>query len=158
MGRRCAACRTRARDASLPQHLVPAAYAISGVFDVAPLMHTAMQPDLRLDATSAGAVSPLFWPAPRGTTFDAVVGGLESSEFLRQSRAIAEQWGKAGVATAIHYPTPIHLQRAYAHLGQGPGSCPVAERAVKEMISLPMFPDMTVEQVDRTCDVLLASL
>ncbi|MGE5183204.1 MAG: DegT/DnrJ/EryC1/StrS family aminotransferase [Acidobacteriota bacterium] len=72
--------------------------------------------------------------------------------------AIRDAMGKAGVATAIHYPTPIHLQRAYAHLGQGPGSCPVAERAVKEMISLPMFPDMTVEQVDRTCDVLLASL
>ena len=72
--------------------------------------------------------------------------------------AIRDAMGKAGVATAIHYPTPIHLQRAYAHLGQGPGSCPVAERAVKEMISLPMFPDMTPDQVDRTCDVLLQSL
>ncbi len=72
--------------------------------------------------------------------------------------AVRDAMGKAGVATAIHYPTPIHLQRAYAHLGQGPGSCPVAERAVKEMISLPMFPDMTIEQVDRTCDVLLQSL
>ena len=89
----------QARDASLPQRLVPAAYAISGVFDVEPLMHTAMQPDLRLDAAQARALSPLFWPAPRGTTLDAVVGGLESSEFLRQSRAIADTWGKAGVAT-----------------------------------------------------------
>ncbi len=71
--------------------------------------------------------------------------------------AIRDAMGKAGVATAIHYPTPIHLQRAYAHLGQGPGSCPVVERAVKEMISLPMFPDMTAEQVDRVCDVLVQS-
>ena len=69
--------------------------------------------------------------------------------------AIRDAMGKAGVATAIHYPTPIHLQRAYAHLGQGPGSCPVAEKSVKEMISLPMFPDMTIEQVDRVCEVLL---
>jgi dTDP-4-amino-4,6-dideoxygalactose transaminase len=63
-----------------------------------------------------------------------------------------------GVATAIHYPTPIHLQKAFAHLGQGAGSCPVVERAVREMISLPMFPDMTEAQVDRVSDVLLASL
>ena len=72
--------------------------------------------------------------------------------------AIRDAMGKAGVATAIHYPTPIHLQRAYAHLGQGPGSCPIVERAVKEMISLPMFPDMTIEQVDRVCEVLVQSL
>jgi dTDP-4-amino-4,6-dideoxygalactose transaminase len=72
--------------------------------------------------------------------------------------SVRDAMAKAGVATAIHYPTPIHLQRAYAHLGQGAGSCPVAERAAKEMISLPMFPDLTAEQVDRVCDVLLESL
>ncbi|HEY0250683.1 MAG TPA: DegT/DnrJ/EryC1/StrS family aminotransferase [Kofleriaceae bacterium] len=60
--------------------------------------------------------------------------------------AIREGLGKAGIATAIHYPTPIHLQKAYAHLSQA--ACPVAERAAKEMISLPMFPDLTDEQVD----------
>jgi hypothetical protein len=42
------------------------------------------------------AVSPLYWPAPRGLTFDAVVAAFESAEFLRQSRAIADAWGKAG--------------------------------------------------------------
>ncbi|NVB81350.1 MAG: DegT/DnrJ/EryC1/StrS family aminotransferase [Kofleriaceae bacterium] len=72
--------------------------------------------------------------------------------------AVRTKMGEAGVATAIHYPTPIHLQKAFAYLGQGVGSCPVAERSVKEMISLPMFPDMTIEQVDRVSDVLLASL
>jgi dTDP-4-amino-4,6-dideoxygalactose transaminase len=72
--------------------------------------------------------------------------------------AIRDAMGKANVATAIHYPTPIHLQRAYAHLGQGAGSCPVAERSVHEMLSLPMFPDLTVEQVDYVADTLLASI
>jgi len=72
--------------------------------------------------------------------------------------AIRDTLAKAGIATAIHYPTPIHLQRAYAHLGQGPGSCPIAERAVGEMISLPMFPDLAVEAVDYVCDQLLAAL
>jgi dTDP-4-amino-4,6-dideoxygalactose transaminase len=72
--------------------------------------------------------------------------------------AIRNAMTEAGVATAIHYPTPIHLQKAFAHLGQGPGSCPVAERAAREMISLPMFPDMTDAQVDRVCEVLSASV
>ncbi len=72
--------------------------------------------------------------------------------------AIRTAMGEQGVATAIHYPTPIHLQKAFSHLGQGPGSCPVAERSVGEMISLPMFPDMTIAQADRVCDVLLATL
>jgi arylformamidase len=79
--------------------LVPAAYSISGVFDLAPLVGISVNQDLRLDAQSAQAVSPLTWPAPRGRTFDAVVGGLESGEFLRQSKTIADTWGKAGVAT-----------------------------------------------------------
>ncbi len=72
--------------------------------------------------------------------------------------AIRNAMSDQGVATAIHYPTPIHLQKAFAHLGQGAGSCPIVERSVREMISLPMFPDMTVEQVDRVCDVLLAAI
>jgi arylformamidase len=82
-----------------PADLVPAAYAISGVFDLTPLVHVAMAQDLQIDEAEARRVSPLFWPAPKGRVFDAVVGGLESSEFLRQSRVIAEAWGKAGADT-----------------------------------------------------------
>jgi arylformamidase len=83
----------------VPVDLVPAAYSISGLFDLAPLVGVAMNQDLRLDPDEARRVSPLSWPAPAGRTFDAVVGALESSEFLRQSRIIAETWGKAGVVT-----------------------------------------------------------
>jgi arylformamidase len=82
-----------------PADLVPAAYSISGLFDLTPLLHVAMAQDLRLDEADARQVSPLFWPAPQGRVFDAVVGGLESSEFLRQSRVVAETWGKDGVQT-----------------------------------------------------------
>jgi dTDP-4-amino-4,6-dideoxygalactose transaminase len=71
---------------------------------------------------------------------------------------VRDALAQAGVATAIHYPTPIHLQRAYAHLGQGAGSCPVAERAAREMISLPMFPTMTPAAVDRVCNALAAAV
>jgi arylformamidase len=80
-----------------PADLVPAACSISGLFDLAPLVQTSMKQDLRLDEAEARRISPLFWPPPRGRAFDAVVGGLESSEFLRQSRIIAEAWSKAGV-------------------------------------------------------------
>jgi dTDP-4-amino-4,6-dideoxygalactose transaminase len=67
---------------------------------------------------------------------------------------VRERLTAAGIATAIHYPTPIHLQRAYASLGQGPGSCPVAERAATEMISLPMYPDLTEAQIDEVVAAL----
>ena len=85
--------------ADVPADLVPAAYSISGLFDLAPLIGVPMNQDLRLDAEEARRVSPLFWPAPAGRTLDAVVGGLESNEFLRQSRLIADDWSKRGVVT-----------------------------------------------------------
>jgi arylformamidase len=89
----------RALYPKAPADLVPAAYSISGLFDLTPLLHVAMAQDLRLDEAEARRVSPLFWPAPQGRVFDAVVGGLESSEFLRQSRVVAETWGNAGART-----------------------------------------------------------
>jgi arylformamidase len=84
-----------------PADLVPAAYAISGVFDLSPLVHVSQNSDLRLDEAEARRVSPLHWKVPAGRTLDAVVGALESSEFLRQSKIIAEGWRTRGVAA--HY-------------------------------------------------------
>lgn len=53
-----------------------------------------------------------------------------------------------GVLTAIHYPTPIHLQPAMAHLGLAEGAFPVAERSARRILSLPLFPGITDEQVE----------
>ncbi|HYJ22155.1 MAG TPA: DegT/DnrJ/EryC1/StrS family aminotransferase [Solirubrobacterales bacterium] len=61
---------------------------------------------------------------------------------------LREHLAAAGVASAIHYPTPIHLQPAYAGLGLGPGSLPGAERLAQTILSLPIFPTMTAAQVD----------
>jgi dTDP-4-amino-4,6-dideoxygalactose transaminase len=54
---------------------------------------------------------------------------------------------EAGVATSIHYPIPVHLQKAYAWLGYKPGDLPHAERACNRALSLPLYPEMTFEQV-----------
>jgi len=86
-------------DASLPSDLVIAAYAISGLFDLGPLVDTSINKALGLDQTTARAASPLFWRPPAHGSLDAVVGEAESVEYFRQSRTIVELWGKAGVAT-----------------------------------------------------------
>ena len=59
-----------------------------------------------------------------------------------------------GIGAAIHYPKPVHLHRAFADLGSGPGSFPVAERMAGEILSLPMFPGITETQQQRVADAL----
>jgi len=61
-----------------------------------------------------------------------------------------------GVGTGLHYPVPLHLQRAYEHLGYGTGAFPVTERASATLLSLPMFPEMTQDQVGRVADAIKA--
>lgn len=78
---------------------IPAAYAISGLFELAPLIPTSINEKLGLTETEAESLSPLFWPAPEGKSLDAVVGGDESSEYLRQSAAIVAAWGEEGALT-----------------------------------------------------------
>jgi len=82
-----------------PADLVPAGYSLSGLFDLAPLLKTSTNQDLKLDAETAQAVSPQFWPLPPGRVLDTVVGALESSEFIRQSREVTEAWRQGGAET-----------------------------------------------------------
>lgn len=84
-----------ALDPALPKETVRAAYAISGLFDLPPLVPTSINKALQLDEASARAVSPLFGPVPSHGSLDAVVGDAESNEYFRQSRSIVEAWGKA---------------------------------------------------------------
>jgi arylformamidase len=82
--------KTLASDA--PDDLVPAAYAISGLYDLSPMLQVSMNQDLRLDERQVRAASPLFWDVPQGRVLDVVVGGIESDEFRRQSRIVADGW------------------------------------------------------------------
>ena len=70
-----------------------------------------------------------------------------------RDRVLAEL-NAAGIGAGIHYPTPVHLTRAYAGLGLGPGSFPVTEQAAGEILSLPLHPHLTPDQQDHVVAVL----
>ena len=69
---------------------------------------------------------------------------------------LQQQLQAAGITTIIYYPIPIHRQPAYADLGYGPGSLPITERLCTEVLSLPIFPELSAEQQQRVIAVLLA--
>ena len=56
-----------------------------------------------------------------------------------------------GIATGLHYPLPLHLQKAYTHLGYVKGDFPVSESAAERLLSLPMYPELAAEQIDYVC-------
>jgi arylformamidase len=82
----------------VPADLVRAGYAISGLFDLPPLVGTTINDLVKMTAQSARTASPLFWPPPpKSRRFVAAVGEEEGSEYHRQASDIAEAWSLAGV-------------------------------------------------------------
>jgi dTDP-3-amino-3,4,6-trideoxy-alpha-D-glucose transaminase len=69
---------------------------------------------------------------------------------------LREHLSRCGIASAVHYPTPIHLTEAYAGLGLARGSLPVSERLAERMCSLPLFPGMTDEELELVIKSLLS--
>ena len=59
-----------------------------------------------------------------------------------------------GISTGLHYPIPLHVQKAFAHLGYKEGDFPVTERLAKEILSLPMYPELTEEQIKYVCGAI----
>ena len=72
--------------------------------------------------------------------------------------AVIEALAKRGIHCGIHYPIPVHLQEAYRSLRLGKGSFPVAERCAEEFISLPMFPELTRDQIETVARELKIAL
>ena len=95
----------------VPRDLVSAAYSISGVFQLEPLIPTSINDALKLDPAEARRESPLLWAPPAaGRTLVASVGGAESQEFLRQSLDIVAAWSKADVtAECVVVPGANHF-------------------------------------------------
>jgi arylformamidase len=100
-------------DAALPPDLVKGAYAVSGLFDLMPMLHFSFNADIGLDAASAKAMSPIehapAWPVPVRTA----AGALESDEFRRQCQVLAERW-PASVKGHMDVPGCHHLSVAEA--------------------------------------------
>jgi dTDP-3-amino-3,4,6-trideoxy-alpha-D-glucose transaminase len=98
---------------------------------------------LRLALSGSGVRTPV--PAGPGTdhVFHQFVVECESRDELR------EHLDAAGIASGIHYPIPVHRSEAYADLEMGAGSLPVVEGLAGRICSLPIFPGMTSEDVDR---------
>ncbi|MEO8717216.1 MAG: alpha/beta hydrolase [Burkholderiales bacterium] len=96
-------------DRSLPRDLYKGAVAVSGVYDLRPLVQVDwINGDLRLDEESALKVSPAYLPPATRAPLALAVGGLESSEFKRQNALLAQRW-KPVLATSIGMPGTDHF-------------------------------------------------
>ena len=94
-----------------------------------------------LAETKESVVLPQEAPWTKGT-YHLYVVRVQDREALQASL------GEAGIGTGIHYPIPLHMQKAYRHLDYHEGDFPVTERVAGEIVSLPMFPQLSPEQQD----------
>ena len=86
---------------------------------------------------------------------------IQARERVGRIRGVVDPAGKpmgiendGALAVTVHYPIPIHLQGAFKHLGQGPGAFPVTEKAAGEILTLPLYPQITPQQQERVVDEL----
>lgn len=77
---------------------------------------------------------------------------------VKDRDGVLQRMAERGVKCAVHYPVPIHLQKAYQFLGLKPGSFPVAERLAQEFLSLPMYPELQPSEIELVVEALKNSL
>jgi arylformamidase len=118
-------------DADLPADMIKGALAVSGLYDLAPILETSLNAQIRLNARSARKVSPLSYFPPRSVPLYTATGALESDEFKRQAKVIAEAWPHC-FARHLEVPGCHHLSVLEA-LGQ-PGSA-LCEAALDMVLS-----------------------
>ncbi|MHB0877867.1 MAG: DegT/DnrJ/EryC1/StrS family aminotransferase [Anaerolineae bacterium] len=104
-----------------------------------------------LAGTTIGTPAPANWAVPIFHIYAVRVPPGRRS-------AIQASLAKAGIATGVHYPIPVHLQPAFAYLGYGRGAFPVAETLADSVLSLPMYAELTDEMVDYVVDHLIAAV
>jgi dTDP-4-amino-4,6-dideoxygalactose transaminase len=104
------------------------------------------------EVLAAAGLTPQPRLAERTNVYHQYVARHPRRERVRQALA------QRGIGTAIHYPAPVHLQPAYQSYGGGPGSLPVTERAAAEVVSLPIYPELTDSEVERICQALAGAI
>ncbi|HEY4817332.1 MAG TPA: DegT/DnrJ/EryC1/StrS family aminotransferase [Candidatus Acidoferrum sp.] len=77
---------------------------------------------------------------------------------VRERDALQKHLAKSGIGTGIHYPVPLHLQEAYRNLQYSVGSFPICERVASEILSLPMYPQLRADQIQRVVGEVAAFL
>jgi len=78
---------------------------------------------------------------------------------VKNRDAVKQKLDTGGITSSmIYYPVPLHLQRAYNDLGMKPGSMPVAEQAAREVLSLPLYPELTEEQIKKVAYAVKTAL
>jgi len=97
----------------------------------------------KLFAAAGSPVNAPFEPEWSRAVYHLYVVRVEDRDGMMS--ALKDQ----GIGTGIHYPIPLHLQKAYKHLGYRDGDFPVCEQLAKEIVSLPMFPQLKPEQQQR---------
>jgi dTDP-4-amino-4,6-dideoxygalactose transaminase len=102
-----------------------------------------------LEIANCGVIAP-YEPTWSKPVYHLYVVRVESRE------EFMDHLQRAGIATAIHYPIPLHLQKAYGLLNYREGDFPISERIASEIVSLPMFPQLTVAQQTRTVEEIRA--
>lgn len=107
-------------------------------------MHAAMYNELLQDS---GLILPTEMDYARHIYHLYVVQSEKRDE-------LQKHLGENDVQTGIHYPIPIHLQKAYENLGYKNGDFPEAERQTPKLLSLPMFPELTEDQIKKVCDAI----
>ena len=104
---------------------------------------------MRYDRQLAGSGVPTPAAMPYGRHVYHIYA-IRTPRRTAWQRALQEQ----GIQTGIHYPIPVHLLPAYADLGYGKGQFPQAEKAAAEVLSLPMFPELTAGQCETVCGAI----
>ena len=99
--------------------------------------------------------------APPGQLTPPVADGREHVYHLYVIRTsdregMMKHLKEAGIGSAIHYPVPLHLQRAYVSLNYGAGDFPVTESAASEIVSLPMYPQLKLAQLEKVAAEVMA--
>ena len=98
--------------------------------------------------------------AGSGVTTPRETSGTEAVWHLyvirtNQREALRYHLTQKGISVGIHYPIPIHLQPAYAHLGYGKGSFPVTEEQAGQILSLPMYPELPAAAIEYVAETII---